>query len=1044
MISQEARQQAVWIAIGLTLAFTLLLDAVTPLGYAEWCLYFVAVALTIFQARSGAPLAVAGIASILLIAGSWMSPDGIDPFMSNVNRLTGGAGCWVMAWVVRNALLAREDAREALWLEESLSEVMVALRGTQTPDALAHNALAVLGTRLDAPVGALYRSTESGLTLVGGLAMPPNQPRNLRLGDGVLTEIVRNGRAQRIAPVQASHLVLASSLGTSAPGELLLAPVTVEGEITGAFELGRMDGQSVSPRLALKLIRAAGEPIGVALRAADVRQKLVDLLEETQRQSAELQAQQEELRVANEELEEQSSSLQQSQATLEAQQAELEQTNVHLEERTHELESQRRILLAAQADLERNAQALAEASRYKSEFLANMSHELRTPLNSALILAKLLADNKPGTLTEEQVRYASAIYASNNDLLTLINDILDLSRIEAGHVELAAEPLDLQWVATRLRDTFQPLAAQKGLGLRIEGDFDATAVGDAQRLKQILKNLLANAIKFTDRGEVSLRLETRPQGRLAFVVCDTGIGIPDEQQDVIFEAFRQADGSTSRRFGGTGLGLSISRDLALRMGGVLTVRSTPGEGSCFTLEVPADMSAAAQAPAVHVPAPHHAPAPAPAPAAASTAARAHKPAKPARPAPEPREVPAMGLVPDDRSCRARPGRLVLVVEDERVFATAMVDIAHELDFDCVVAASAEEAIALAGELAPCGILLDIGLPDGSGLGVLERLKRNPATRHIPVHVVSALDRTQLALEMGAVGYLRKPATREMLSGALRELESRSRRGSQRLLIVEDDAELRASLCELLAREGLTIDAVGSADEARQALAGAPFDCVVTDLALTDGSGDALLEQIAQRHGESAPPVIVYTGRALGREQEQRLRRFSKSIIIKGARSPERLLDEVTLFLHSVEAQLPSDQQRLLAEARRRDSTLDGRRVLLVEDDVRNIFALSSVLEPMGVRLEIARNGREALESLEQQEFDLVLMDIMMPEMDGLEAMRRIRAQPRLAELPIIALTAKVMSDDRQRCFDAGANDYIAKPIEVDKLVSLCRVWCSRP
>jgi signal transduction histidine kinase/DNA-binding response OmpR family regulator len=1043
MSPQEARQHLAWTAIGLTLALTLLLDAVTPLGYAEWCLYFLAVALTIFQDRSSVPLAVAAIASVLLVAGTWLSPDGIDPFMSNINRVTGGLGCWVMAWVVRNALLTREESREALWLEESLTELMVALRGTQAPDVLARNALSVLGARLEAPMGALYESTEGGLTLVGGLAMPPNQPRCLRHGDGVLAETVRNGRAQRIAPVQASHLVLASSLGTSAPGELLLAPVTVEGECIGAFELGRMGSETVPARLALKMIRAAGEPIGVALRAANVRQKLVDLLEETQRQSAELQAQQEELRVANEELEEQSTSLQESQATLEAQQAELEQTNVHLEERTHELESQRRILLAAQADLERNAQALAEASRYKSEFLANMSHELRTPLNSALILAKLLADNKSGTLTEEQVRYASAIYASNNDLLTLINDILDLSRIEAGHVELAAEPLDLQWVATRLRDTFQPLAAQKGLALRIEGDFDASAVGDAQRLKQILKNLLANAIKFTAQGEVSLRLEARAGGRLAFIVSDTGIGIPAEQQDVIFEAFRQADGSTSRRFGGTGLGLSISRDLALRMGGALSVRSTPGEGSCFTLEVPADMSAAAQATPVPAPAPAAPPAPRitkPTPAAPAAAS----PAAPTSAAPTaPREAPKM-LVPDDRSCRARPGRLVLVVEDERAFAAAMVDIAHELDFDCVVASGAEEAIALAGELAPCGILLDVGLPDGSGLGVLERLKRNPATRHIPVHMVSALDRTQLALEMGAVGYLRKPATREMLGGALRELESRSKRGNQRLLIVEDDAELRENLCELLAREGLAIVAVGSADEARQALASVPFDCVVTDLALTDGNGDALLEQIAHGHGASAPPVIVYTGRALGREQEQRLRRFSKSIIIKGARSPERLLDEVTLFLHSVEAQLPGDQQRLLAEARRRDSTLDGRRMLLVEDDVRNIFALSSVLEPMGVQLEIARNGREALETLVQHEFDLVLMEIMMTEMDGLEAMRRIRAQPRLADLPIIALTAKVMNDDRQRCFDAGANDYIAKPIDVDKLVSLCRVWCSRP
>ena len=1038
MPPQDLRQQAAWIAIILTLVVTLLLDAITPLGYAEWTLYFLAVAMTFFQERHRAPLLVAAIVMVMIAAGSWLSPDGIDPFMANINRAIGIAGCWVMAWVVRDALLMRAQVGEALWLEESQAELMMALRGTQAPDELARNALAVLGRRLDAPIGALYQraEAENALVLVGGLAMAPNQPRTLHGGYGALAETVRSGQIQCIGPVEASHLVLATSLGTSAPGELLLAPVTVDGEIIGAFELGRMGRPPVTRPLQLKLLRAAGEPIGVALRAAGVRQRLVDLLEETRRQSAELQSQQEELQVANEELEEQSNSLQQSQAILEAQQAELEQTNMHLEERTRELESQRRSLLSAQADLERHAQVLRETSRYKSEFLANMSHELRTPLNSALILARLLADNKAGTLNEEQVRYANAIHAANTDLLLLINDILDLSRIEAGHVELAAEPLDLQWVATRLRDMFQPLAAEKGLALRIEGDFDATGIGDVKRLKQILKNLLANAIKFTEHGEVSLRLEARQDGWLAFRVNDTGIGIPQEQQALIFEAFRQADGSTSRRYGGTGLGLSISRDLARRMGGVLSVESTPGVGSCFTLEVPADMSAAAQA---------QASAEATAAPAPGTAADNTPPAARLRPVAEPQEPPAMGLVPDDRSCRARPGRLVLVVEDERVFAAAMIDIAHELDFDCVVAATAEEAIALAGELMPCGILLDIGLPDGSGLGVLERLKRNPATRHIPVHVVSAMDRNQLALEMGAVGYLRKPATREMLGDALRELESRGKRGEQRLLIVEDNPELRDSLRELLARDGLTIVAVGSAEEARQALADTRFDCVVTDLALDDGSGDALLEQIARSHGPSAPPVIVYTGRALGREQEQRLRRYSKSIIIKGARSPERLLDEVTLFLHSVEAQLPGDQQRLLAEARRRDSALDGRRMLLVEDDVRNIFALSSVLEPLGVRLEIARNGREALQALEQQDgFDLVLMDIMMPEMDGLEAMRRIRAQPRLADLPIIALTAKVMRDDRQRCFEAGASDYIAKPIDVDKLVSLCRVWCSRP
>jgi len=386
--------------------------------------------------------------------------------------------------------------------------------------------------------------------------------------------------------------------------------------------------------------------------------------------------------------------------------------------------------------------------------------------------------------------------------------------------------------------------------------------------------------------------------------------------------------------------------------------------------------------------------------------------------------------------------MILVVEDDVAFAEALVGMAHELDFDCVVAQTAEEALSLAAELRPNGILLDIGLPDVSGLSVLERLKRDPATRHIPVHVVSGLERSQVALELGAIGYVIKPATRERLVEAIQQLEATNERDVRRLLIVEDDSALRSNLQLLLGRDQLEITAVGTLAEAIAELSGSTFDCMVTDLALPDGTGYDLLEHMAGNEALGFPPVIVYTGRALTRDEEQRLRRYSKSIIIKGARSPERLLDEVTLFLHSVEASLPSDQQRLLREARRRDAVLDGRTVLLAEDDVRNIFALSSVLEPLGVKLEIARNGREALERL-GPDIDLVLMDIMMPEMDGLTAMREIRRDNRWRDLPIIALTAKAMPDDREHCLQAGANDYIAKPIDVDKLVSLCRVWCSR-
>ena len=1030
------RDSGVLVVAVVLAAATMGLELVVPLGYAVWLLYFLAIGVTVFQSRAWLPLAAAALACSLLVVGFNVAPPSGNSAFSVVNRTVCGICFITTALIVMQAVRARRQAERALWLQEAENAVALVLQGEQTPQMVAESALRALCRHTGAQTGALYRLAGLELVLVGGVALARAVPARLGPGEGQLWEAVARPEPRLVRGLEAAHVTVESALGRSPAGELLLAPVTADGSTSGALELGRT-ASGVEDSLALELLRRCSEMIGVALRTAQLRADLIELLEETQRQSEELQAQQEELRVANEELEEQSRTLQQSQVNLEQQQAELEATNVQLEERTHELEAQRQHLLSAQDDLLRSRAELTAASRYKSEFLANMSHELRTPLNSSLILAKLLADNRESTLTAEQVKYAQAIHSSNNDLLALINDILDLSKIEAGHVELVDETLFAETVVARLRETFDPLVRQKGLelGMAVEPDAPAQFLADGQRLQQILKNLLANAVKFTVHGSVSLKIQAAGPRRVRFVVCDTGIGIPREQTEVIFEAFRQADGSTSRRFGGTGLGLAISRDLAVRMGGTLSVESEPGRGSCFTLELPTDGAPPAADPAA-MPAPAaaaKASVPAPTPAAAAAA-----PASPAKAT----SAPPVGVA-DDRDQRRHPDRMILAIEDDAEFAQALVALAHELDFDCVVATTAEEGLALASELRPSGVLLDIGLPDVSGLSVLERLKRDPATRHVPVHVVSALERSQVALELGAVGYLIKPATRERLAGAIRQLEQTHARDVRRLLIVEDDRELRANLQLLLAREQLEIVAVGTIAEAIEQLDRSTFDCMVTDLTLPDGSGYDLLERMSNSATGAFPPVIVYTGRALTRDEEQRLRRYSKSIIIKGARSPERLLDEVTLFLHSVEASLPGDQQRLLREARRRDAVLDGRAVLLVEDDVRNIFALSSVFEPLGVRLEIARNGREALETLGRQDFDLVLMDIMMPEMDGLTAMREIRRNRRWQDLPIIALTAKAMADDRERCLEAGANDYIAKPVDVDKLVSLCRVWCAR-
>ena len=940
-------------------------------------------------------------------------------------------------------------AREAqAWIRSGQTAFSTRIQGEQRLEHLGNQVLEFLASYLEAQVGALYLvEGRDSLRRVAGYAIPPDQKDDItRTGDGLLGQAAKQNRTLYVRDVPEAYLNVASSVGRGKTRELLVAPAGIDGIVYAVVELGFFRRLRPEDQ---ELLARVSEGLGVAVRAARDRTQLEDLLAETQRQAEELQTQQEELRVSNEELEVQTRALKESQLRLEEQQAELEQTNAHLEDQAQILERQKEQLGSAQTVLAEKAAELARSNQYKSEFLANMSHELRTPLNSTLILAKLLADNRPGNLNDEQIKFAQTISSAGKELLALINDILDLSRIEAGKMEVQPEDVPIAKTLQSLAQSFEAIAKDKGLRFitSIAPGTPEKLVTDPQRLGQILRNLLANAIKFTEKGEIAVQAFAAGGGGVSFAVKDTGIGIPAHQQAVIFEAFRQADGSTHRRYGGSGLGLSISRDLARMLGGELTVQSVPNEGSVFTVTLPPAHTGPAAPPSrVASPPP---PVERAAPTAFSLSSGAHSPQNGAAPKAPPTAQLAPISMDDDRE-RIKPGaRVILIVEDDVNFAAILRDLAREQGFQCVVTHTAGDALIAAKSLHPSAVLLDINLPDHSGLGVLDQLKRDPLTRHIPVHVASVAELSQEALELGAVGYAMKPVNREELIEALRRLEAKFSQSLRRVLVVEDDPRQRESIRQLLASEDVEITGVATGAEAFAQLQTTTFDCMVVDLALPDLSGYELLEKMAQQDDVSFPPVIVYTGRSLAREDEQRLRRFSRSIIIKDARSPERLLDEVTLFLHQVEANLPRDRQQMLRAARDRESLLDGRRILIVEDDARNIFALSSLLEPKGVRIEIARNGREALEALQKSmvkpdsAIDLVLMDIMMPEMDGITAMQEIRKKSEWGRLPIIALTAKARKDDQEKCLAAGANDYIAKPLDVEKLLSLIRVWIPR-
>jgi len=796
--------------------------------------------------------------------------------------------------------------------------------------------------------------------------------------------------------------------------------------------LGEMNGQQ------MEYLSRAMPVLAVAVEGAQGRTKLSQSLEESQRLSEELQVQQEELKTSNEELEEQTKRLTDSEEKLKGQQEELEVTNEELEEKNSLLERQKKEVERARENVEEQAKELALASKYKSEFLANMSHELRTPLNSLLLLAQGLSENKVGNLTEEQVESAKIIHSSGSDLLNLINEILDLSKIEAGRMELSVETVCLSELSERLQASFRHMAEQKGLSfeVRIGEDAPEAITSDRKRIEQVIRNLVSNAVKFTETGGVTVRFgrpaaETdlsrsglRAETCLAVSVKDTGIGIAPEEQKVIFEAFQQADGGTSRKYGGTGLGLSISRELSRLLGGEIQLTSEPGKGSTFTLYLPMSVSVKKVSSDKTIVAPGVQTEPG--------TVRGHA---------GPRAAAAQ--IKDDREVLNEGDGVILVIEDDANFARVLQSKCHEKGLKCLAAPTGEAGLDLVVQHRVRAVILDIRLPGMDGWTVLSALKSNPKTRHIPVHVVSVEEASEEAVCRGAIGYATKPIDQAGLEEVFRKLEAASCEKPRQVLVAEDDAAVRRETVALIGNGDVNVDEAETGAEVLSAIRSRHYDCVVLDLRLPDMTGNEIFEEL-EREGVELPPVVVHTARDLSCDEEMDLRKHAESIVIKDVRSQERLLDEVSLFLHRVVNKMPEPQRTVVRNLNEADEVLQGKKVLVVDDDMRTMFAMSHLLSGWGMIPLKAESGERALKILEEQpDVSLVLMDIMMPGIDGHETMKRIRAQERFKKLPIIALTAKAMPEDREKCLVAGASDYMTKPVDSERLVSMVRVWLSR-
>ncbi|MEP6621743.1 MAG: response regulator, partial [bacterium] len=919
------------------------------------------------------------------------------------------------------------------------------------------------------------------------------------IGEGLVGQAALEKQPILLQNVPDDYIQITSGLGEAPPRNIIVLPVLFEGEVKAVIELASfLPFSQIHQTFLDQLAESIGvvlNMIGASMRTEELLEQSQKLTQELQSQSRELQSQQDELKRSNSELEAQAKTLRQSEELLKEQQEELQQVNEELEEKAsllaeqnQKVEQKNREVEGARLALEEKAEQLALSSKYKSEFLANMSHELRTPLNSLLILAKLLSDNKEKNLSSKQVEFAATIYSSGTDLLNLINDILDLSKVEAGKMEVNATDVSTREIESFSKRTFDVVAQQRGLTFTVDirPDLPPTLYTDGQRLQQVLKNLLSNAFKFTEAGEVKLTIARSEKGRrfasrildqaetvMAFAVSDTGIGIAKDKQQLIFEAFQQADGTTSRKFGGTGLGLSISREIARLLGGEIKVESTPGSGSIFTLFLPAryvEQDAAlsgeesssrrrdrGDAWGVDGAGVRSGPRGTPAGMAAIGRTRSTAESGGWEQSGGGTAIAVLGLDKESRESLPRPegidddrdsieagDRVLLIVENDVNFSKILLEMAREKGFKCIVALDGEAGLKLAHGFEPDAITLDIDMPVTDGWAVLDRLKHHPQTRHIPVHIITGIRERQQGLKSGALAYLEKPVTKEALDESFAKISDFIDTSVKRLLVVEDDERQRQSMIDLIQHEDVEITAVASAEDALRELSGGRFDCMVLDLGLRDMNGFELLETVKANPAMRDLPIIIYTGKDLSPAEDTKLRKFAETIIVKDVKSPERLLDETALFLHRVEAKLPETKRRMLERLHNTDAVFAAKHVLIVDDDVRNIFSLTSMLEDHGMAVSFAENGKDAIALLrERQDFDIVLMDVMMPEMDGYETTRAIREIPALKALPIIALTAKAMKGDREKCIAAGASDYITKPVDPEQLLSLMRVWLYR-